>query len=164
MINAPIVKIKTVWISQAVHDLILESGQEKFPLETGGVLMGYLDSTRTELVISDASTAGSNALHYKHAYIPDYEYDNAYVEETYAASGRVHTYLGDWHTHPKGSCKMSFRDKLTLNRIGKDKDNLIDVPVMLIASIGTANDEFGVYQMQRYGIFFSMHSPIIEYF
>ena len=39
------------------------------------------------------------------------------IAEHYYASGRVETYLGDWHSHPNGGGRLSSLDRRTLAMI-----------------------------------------------
>jgi integrative and conjugative element protein (TIGR02256 family) len=71
----------------------------RYPLETGGVFMGYWADDRTA-VVTQAIGPGPNAYHHRHRFAPDQEWQTTEIAEYYRASGRRETYLGDWHTHP----------------------------------------------------------------
>lgn len=87
--------------------------------ETGGVLLGY-ESPDGDVVIAEALGPGPRAIRTSTTFNPDSEWQQALVAERYAASGRIHTYLGDWHTHPEGVAWPSRVDRRTLRRIARD--------------------------------------------
>lgn len=100
----------------------------KFPLETGGVLLGY--RTGSDHVITNAICGGPCAVHRVNSFIPDYSFQEAEIASFYNRSNGNINYLGDWHTHPNGTPRLSRKDKATLLRISKFKDARIDEPLM----------------------------------
>lgn len=111
--------------------------ERRFPLETGGILMGYWAEGRdSEVVITAASEPGPSARHSAKGFTPDADFDRAWVTRVYRESGRTHTYLGDWHSHPGGSLGLSYRDRWTLARIAGDRAARIPTPVMAILAGG----------------------------
>lgn len=105
------------------------------PLETGGILMGHFKQPENIPVIMLATQPGPQAVHLKYYYQPDYVYDELLIAEVYKKSNRKITYLGDWHTHPGLSSRMSYRDKKTLRRIMAYKPARLSTPMMLILSL-----------------------------
>jgi integrative and conjugative element protein (TIGR02256 family) len=108
--------------------------EDKYPLETGGVLVGYWSEDGREVVITAVSGPGPKAIHSKSDFTPDYLYQDQFVASAYARSGRRHTYLGDWHTHPDGGTKLSGLDKRTLRRISRAQDARAAAPIMVIVA------------------------------
>lgn len=49
------------------------------------------------------------------------------------ASGRISTYLGDWHTHPLGSEQLSPIDIAALKEIASSEEARCSQPLMLLA-------------------------------
>lgn len=117
-----------------------------FPLETGGVLMGYWASPPVEVVITSAIGCGPRSTHKRHSFVPDYEYQEAEVARVYEESGRVHVYLGDWHTHPRQSVCLSSRDKQTLRRIGASAEARAPVPIMAVLGGGEPHWFIGIWR------------------
>jgi integrative and conjugative element protein (TIGR02256 family) len=107
------------------------------PAETGGVVMGYWVSDR-EVVITAATSAGSQATHREDGYEPDVDHDQREIARIYQESGRLHTYLGDWHTHPDSAPGLSRRDRNTLRAIATDAGARTPEPLMVI--IGSSVD------------------------
>jgi integrative and conjugative element protein (TIGR02256 family) len=102
-----------------------------FPNETGGVLMGYWPSD-VEAVITDFIAGGPRAKRTTSRFHPDYDYQDLIIEEIYNASEGSRTYLGDWHTHPRGRLALSPTDKGTLRRIAKEPTARAGSPIMLL--------------------------------
>lgn len=101
------------------------------PAETGGVVMGYWVSDR-EVVITAATSAGPRATHREDGYEPDVDHDQLEIARIYHESGRLHTYLGDWHTHPGSGPGLSRRDRNTLRAIAVDAGARAPEPLMII--------------------------------
>lgn len=117
---------------EALRLMVRDHGR-RAPAETGGVVMGYRVSVG-EIVITAATSAGPRARHRVDGYDPDVEHDQAEIARLYAASGRLHTYLGDWHTHPDSSVGLSRRDRRTLRAIARDPGARAPSPLMLIVA------------------------------
>ncbi len=103
------------------------------PAETGGIVMGYWVSDH-EVVITAATSAGPRAQHRENGYDPDVEHDAAEIARIYAVSGRLHTYLGDWHSHPGSRPGLSRRDRRTLRAIASDAGARAPTPLMVIVA------------------------------
>ena len=77
---------------------MVEEARRCLPNETGGAFMGYWSDPNT-VVITDVIGPGPNAKHTRYSFHPDVEYHAAEIDRIYSQSGRINTYLGDWHTH-----------------------------------------------------------------
>lgn len=103
------------------------------PEETGGVLLGYTDCTDARRIqVTLQIGPGSRAVHRRHFFDPDSEWQAQEIAAAYASSGRVSTYLGDWHSHPEGSRRPSRLDRSTARRIALCEQARAPHPVMLI--------------------------------
>jgi integrative and conjugative element protein (TIGR02256 family) len=104
------------------------------PRETGGILLGYVaPGTEPEDVVVEAVLGpGPNAAHYAHRFEPDSAWQQQQLAQAYAESGRLTTYLGDWHTHPGGVAVPSRRDRRTARAIARSKSARMSRPIMLI--------------------------------
>lgn len=123
---------RLTWLSAAALDTMKVEASRTFPLETGGVLLGYWSGN--EAVIIASSGPGPLALHGEDHYVPDNSYHSSFVAAAYAASGRRATYLGDWHSHPLGSCSLSELDIKTMRRIARHQRARVSCPLMLVLS------------------------------
>lgn len=134
------------WLPNSVAEAMRDEAKRTFPLETGGVLMGYWAVEYSELVITHATGPGPEAIHRAHSFVPDYDYQEAEIAKLYKDSGRTSTYLGDWHSHPKEGVYLSRRDRRTLCRIAKHRDARASVPVMAVIGGGEPDWFAGVWK------------------
>jgi integrative and conjugative element protein (TIGR02256 family) len=106
-------------------------GDAHFPLETGGVLMGYHIGAKA--VVTEIIGAGPEATHRTHSFEPDYDWQNRRIAEHYGQSGRHETYLGDWHTHPRAlSGRLSSHDRGVIKKIIRTREARASQPLMTI--------------------------------
>ena len=119
------------WFPKHGFDLMVKEAGNTFPKETGGVLIGYWIS-HDELVITDIVGPGPKAFHSRYSFIPNSEYQEEKIADLYEKSGRLHTYLGDWHNHTNGKANLSWKDKRTLCRIAKSETARAPNPIMVI--------------------------------
>lgn len=118
------------WIDEHALAALIAEAEERYPLETGGVLMGYWH--RHEPVVTSTIGPGPASRHDSHGFEPDSAWQRHMIAEVYEASGRRHTYLGDWHTHPDGVPRPSRLDRRTLTRIAAFPAARASTPLMLI--------------------------------
>jgi integrative and conjugative element protein (TIGR02256 family) len=136
----------TAWIAQCAIDGMITEADARFPDETGGVLVGYWASENEALVIMHAVGPGREAQHSRMRFLPDPQFHEKEVARIYEASGRRHTYLGDWHTHPKGTVTLSRLDSRTLGRIARARQARAPRPLMLILAGGPNNWDVAVWR------------------
>lgn len=105
--------------------------EEKSPLETGGMLIGYIALTG-EPVVTSIIGPGPKAKHRRFKFTPDGSYQQTILEAHFKETDGRETYLGDWHTHPRGAPTLSYLDKCTLARIAREPRSQIPQPVMII--------------------------------
>lgn len=119
-----------IWIDQDALASLANEASSLFPLETGGVLLGYMGTDGT-IVVTDIVGPGPDAKHAKYRFTPDHQFHEAEIARLYADSGRRIIYLGDWHSHPTAkSGNLSFLDRFTLRRIANFADARISSPIM----------------------------------
>jgi integrative and conjugative element protein (TIGR02256 family) len=92
--------MSTAWIDAAALDQARHHAHERHPLETGGLLLGWTDDATGDAVVADIIGPGPAADHRRTSFLPDNDWQRAELARRYAASGRLHGYLGDWHTTP----------------------------------------------------------------
>lgn len=122
-----------------------DQSSEWKPLETGGVLMGYI-ATNGDVVVTDIIGPGDNAIHKKYSFYPDQDFQLKKIERIYFESSKSNTYLGDWHSHPHSKPSLSNRDKKTLGNIASDQGSQNNNPVMVV--LGSHPDEWTVNSVQ----------------
>lgn len=125
-------RIGTAWISNVTFNELITEAKRTFPDETGGVLLGYWSTPFEEVVITHTVGPGPRAVHRRHRFVPDPNYQEEEVARHYEQSGRVHTYLGDWHTHPASGLHLSRQDYRTARRIATSVEARVAVPIMAV--------------------------------
>lgn len=123
---------RTIWIQQEHIEFIWKECHFWFPKETGGLLMGFVSDSN--FWITNIVGPGPKAKHESYSYTPDNDFHEDEMARIYHASGRTHTYLGDWHTHPNNGAYLSNRDKKTLKNISENELCRLPKPLMLILS------------------------------
>ncbi len=115
-------------------ETITDAVTEAEPDETGGILLGYQAPGSEEIVITHLVGAGPNSKASSSHFDPDGEWQEKEVARIYAESGRHATYLGDWHSHPKGAARPSRKDQRTARSIAEFRDARMAHPLMLIVA------------------------------
>ena len=123
---------RIVWLPKWALDLSAAEADDKYPLETGGVFMGW-HADKHNIVVSMVFGPGSNAKHKRTSFEPDHSWQLNKIAEHYRSSGNQDTYLGDWHSHPdstRGS--LSMIDRKALRKIIRTPSARCSTPIMAI--------------------------------
>jgi integrative and conjugative element protein (TIGR02256 family) len=139
----------SAWAHSHVVDLMIAEADRHYPLETGGLLIGYRAGPAA-VVISHAIGPGDRAQHARRAFIPDHDWQTEELARVYEATGRRHTYLGDWHTHPDGPPWPSRVDRETLRRIAHHAEARCPQPIQAILG-GFEPWNPAIFQLRRPG-------------
>lgn len=134
------------------------------PYETGGMLLGYHDGespSRRRLVITDTIPAGPRAERRKRRFVPDGEWQQTRLTDTYKRSHRITTYLGDWHSHPFGHPRPSWVDRKTFARVAASEDSGTRFPLMLILTLGRPREP-GAFVVSRTGRCYGLEMECYE--
>ncbi|MDT0275541.1 Mov34/MPN/PAD-1 family protein [Blastococcus goldschmidtiae] len=124
-----------VWWAGAALEEALREAQRAFPLETGGLLLGW-STCPGSVVITQVIGPGPDATHRSTSFTPDAAWQEAQLADAYEQAGRRLQYLGDWHTHPRGTARLSSTDRATLRRIAAHADARAPYPVMALLAGG----------------------------
>lgn len=124
-----------VWIADAAIRTILAEATDRAPLETGGMLVGYRGHDRPELVVTAATGPGPRARHRRYTFAPDGHWQQRLLAAIYEQSGRVTSYLGDWHSHPDGRPLPSTRDLKTARKVSRRSSARAPHPITLILDV-----------------------------
>jgi integrative and conjugative element protein (TIGR02256 family) len=117
-------------LSNGVIDEMITEAKRVAPEETGGMLLGWDNPERNEVVVTTIIGPGPNAEHAPDAFRPDGDWQQQRLEAQYERSdGRI-TYLGDWHVHPQGGFRMSRRDRRTMSLTASHTEARCSNPLM----------------------------------
>lgn len=136
-----------LWLDQRVADDVVARSETSFPLETGGLLVGYM--TEQGPVVTALIGAGPGATATSTSFLPDAQAQQLELNEMYSRTQGQDTYLGDWHSHPGGLPAMSRRDRRTLASIARHPRARLSRPTMLIAAGSRGRWEFGAFIAER---------------
>ena len=142
----------SLWINEAASQYMIFEADRAFPLETGGVLVGYIADSG-EPVVFDIVGPGPKATHRKKRFLPDHAWQCRRLDTLFEQSSGTWVYLGDWHTHPNGSSQLSWLDRRTLQNIAKHHQAEIPHPLMMIGSGFTMNWSWDGYQHRGKSLF-----------
>lgn len=120
-----------IWFSQLAFENLVKEANRAYPLETGGVLLGYFAESGDPVVYAVIGP-GPAAHHRRTRFTPDHTWQCDQIELFFEKSNGKWTYMGDWHTHPNGSPKMSWLDQRTLRAIARHPQARVPQPLMLI--------------------------------
>jgi integrative and conjugative element protein (TIGR02256 family) len=125
---------KDLFINKDALDFIeCEVRETKNDVETGGVLMGYY-TVKDEVVITHCCGPGPKAIQKRYSIFLDSSYAQEFVNEVYTNSDGQITYIGDWHSHTSSNLTPSRTDKIELNKIVKNKQSRLGMPIMVITN------------------------------
>ncbi len=91
-----------VWLPRGLVHQMVVAAEQHGDVETGGMLIGYEGTDRPELVVTALIDAGPRARRSEYEFHPDGRWQRRKLARVYKESGRVATFLGDWHSHPHG--------------------------------------------------------------
>lgn len=109
--------VMKLWAPRSLQASIECQARRFFPLETGGVLLGWRDGP--DVIAASYIGPGPRALHGRHLFVPDHAWQLSQIRAAFKASGGDLDYLGDWHTHPGGIAAMSNQDRATLAKLNR---------------------------------------------
>lgn len=129
----------SVWLPELVVVELRRLANQYYPLETGGMLLGYIAENK-DYVVTSIIGPGPQARHYRHTFEPDSDYQLNILHARYMGTNGRETYLGDWHSHPDGTTSLSRRDKQTLATIAAAPESQMSSPLMAV--IAGSKDEW----------------------
>jgi len=93
--------LRVAW-DEGLRSKIRDMRERGLPKETGGVLLGYFDMPNDTVYVVDAMPAPPDSERGSGEFIRGVEGLEAAVEEAGRRTGKVVTYVGEWHSHPRG--------------------------------------------------------------
>jgi integrative and conjugative element protein (TIGR02256 family) len=125
---------EVLWLPQQLIEAeVAKDIVEHYPNEAGGMLLGYVNGTHR--VVTALIGAGPGAKHGKYYMVPDDHYQQEKLLEHFERTDGRESFLGEWHSHPEASPRMSRTDRRTLHNVTIKSENLAALPVMMIAGV-----------------------------
>lgn len=121
--------LKRFAVSKSAFSYMASEAENKFCLETGGVLLGTVNDDR--IVVQIAVGPGPAAKHGFASFVRDGAYAQLELERVLSESNGEIDYLGEWHTHtiPVGP---STRDKKSMAVIALNSQYGISNPFLIL--------------------------------
>ena len=121
----------TCWFhGSASGDLLAEARGWRLR-ETGGALLGWTEGS--DYVVARVLGPGPKAKHGFSSFEPDGPWQAEEGRRIYYESGRTIAYIGDWHSHPRGSGIPSSQDDKAAGQIAEDEGFRAPRPLSAIA-------------------------------
>lgn len=115
---------KLVWVSQDVIDTFVEYQKDKnFEKESGGILIGYYDSKSKIIKITDVTEPQPSDVQKRFRFLRKDFGHQRIMDSLWEESGRIKSYLGEWHTHLEKNSNPSFIDKNNWKKIALRQNN-----------------------------------------
>jgi len=133
------------WIDTQAMMSIMAKAKEKYPLETGGVLIGYHKGQ--DVIITDIIGPGHGAIHEQFYFEGDTDWQKIKMDEIYDATDGRLRYLGDWHSHPDGPINASPLDLEAMKIVRDAPEALTPEPLMLIIGGDFSKIWFEVWEL-----------------
>ncbi|PAU93707.1 hypothetical protein CK503_11185 [Aliifodinibius salipaludis] len=87
-------------ISSSILEKIYDERSNKLPNETGGVLVGYINTKDEIIYISDSLKSPSDSIEYPDSYTRGKNNLLEELEKYDKVTANQITYIGEWHSHP----------------------------------------------------------------
>jgi integrative and conjugative element protein (TIGR02256 family) len=130
---------KRVYITNsAVHTLKAES-LAKPGFETGGVLVGFTDTTLHAVVVVAASGPGAHAEHGPTTFSRERAFCQSFLDYYAQSTNEIVDFVGEWHKHPEPNPKPSRVDIQTYRRLAADPQCHCELPLVLIVGTRTVS-------------------------
>lgn len=122
-----------VQLAPGVLEAMSSEAERQFPEESGGVLLGYAArEVKRRVQVLHQIGPGPQAVHERARFEPDGEWQAERIAIAYEKSGRIATYLGDWHSHPWSGGTPSKLDRETARAIAASPEARAPHPLILI--------------------------------
>ncbi|AKD02121.1 ThiF family adenylyltransferase [Pontibacter korlensis] len=120
-------------VSSATVETVLANSDSFFPNEYGGLLMGSYSDDFSEALVFDVILP-SKFKSSPTSFVPDTDELNKKLNKYGKEHDSGVEYLGEWHSHPKGSGQYSPQDFASLKKVAEAGSVAVANPLLLIAS------------------------------
>jgi len=121
-----------VEIPKEIFEMMISETKSNPKVETGGVLIGYINKENDLVTINKSSAAGPNAKKTATEFLKDKKFCQEFINQEFINSNQKNVYIGEWHYHPSNDNSASGTDLKSLNDIALEKNYLVEDPVMII--------------------------------
>ena len=119
-------------ISQRAIQGMKQFRKVRLPNETGGVLVGGFDIPARTVYVGAALGAPSDSMEWPTSYIRGVKGLRAVLAKIKKSTGECLSYVGEWHSHPRGCGDGPSRDDKTAHRIFSEKMSDEGLPAVML--------------------------------
>lgn len=132
-----------IYVSSHVRDRINALRRQRLPNETGGVLVGNFDRPRKAIYVVDVIPSPADSQERPYLYIRGVKGLKRELEAVRRNTAGALDYVGEWHTHPRGSSTdLSSIDKESMHQM---KTNMASLGLPSLMLIGGDRGRVGVH-------------------
>ncbi len=126
---------------RAIHAKLKAERQRAIPLETGGVVLGYIDQKLKTIFMVDVLEAPPDSESSKTHFIRGVEGLNERIGDAESRTAKIVGYIGEWHSHPAFVPPSPSRyDKRLVNYLADAlADDGLPILMIIIGSSGEVN-------------------------
>lgn len=118
-------------ISQDILDEMYSKAFASFPNETGGMFAGRISEDSHEAIVERLVMPSKT----ESTHVAFMRETNGMEQTWKKLAEEGLTYLGEWHTHPKGTTQYSYTDYQAMLCIANDKNVALATPLLFIISL-----------------------------
>jgi len=127
-------------LSEAVRAEIVSQVELSVSVETGGILLGFVDDERKAVVLR-ATGPGPKAKKSAAQFERDVDFVQAELGRAAEEFGRRGLYIGEWHSHLEAEPEPSARDIMSMCGIAGASNYATRCPITLIVGVDTETAE-----------------------
>ena len=121
-----------IYISNVLIDKLKSHRVMKLPVETGGILLGGVDKLYKKVYLTDTILSPADSIEKPYNFIRGIDNVSSTLNEVSKITNEFIYYMGEWHSHPKGSSiSMSQDDIIQFDQL-KDDRKISGEPVVMI--------------------------------
>lgn len=118
-------------ISQSILDEMYSKAFAAFPNETGGMFAGRISDDGHEAFIEHLVVPSKT----ESSYVSFMRETNGMDQIWKELAEQGLSYLGEWHTHPKGTTQYSYTDYQAMVGVANDRHVALATPLLFIISL-----------------------------
>jgi integrative and conjugative element protein (TIGR02256 family) len=132
-----------VLLDEGTHSKVVGLRHARLPVETGGVILGYVDHKTHTIAVVDLLPAPADSVETQSGFIRGVEGLEEVLKRVSELSAKVVRYVGEWHSHPSFSSPTPSRDDRALLATLRAQLEQDGDPVLMLI-VGAAG-EIGVH-------------------
>lgn len=127
----------TVRISESLCTQLQKEVEANAPNETGGLLLGFIHYKRKTVYVTRIMDPPPDSVGSPYAFRLGVKDVPERLDEIQKTTGGLIGYVGEWHSHPHGSSRMSSEDKAAMRQISSHlKAAGLPVHIMIVTPKG----------------------------